>query len=249
MIEIYIFTLGLVFASFLGALMYRLEMKMTLSSMLFSRSHCDNCNRDLAWYELIPFFSWFIAKGQCRSCGAKIEIFYPLSELFLGIGFLVLYNYFHLNLWYYIFLMLLYSLSYYDYVSKSIPRWLTHLTLIAGLLFFIFNFNYQRIVTLEYFLGVTVVLYIINYFKKSFGFGDILLLAFFALILNPIPYIVFLLLTLYLSATWGAGLILLNRKNINAYIPLVPFMTVAFVLTPIFESHFLNFIFMLLGKV
>lgn len=241
------FVLGLVSASFLGALMYRLEVKMKIKDLLFSRSHCDNCNRELAWYELIPIFSWIFSLGRCRTCGEKISVFYPLSELFLGIGFVLIYKYYYLNFWPYLFLSLLFSLSYYDFISKSIPKWLTHITLIFGFIFFIFNFSTLKLISLEYFLILTLFILILNKIRKSFGFGDILIFAFFALILNPIPYLIFLLTTLYLSALGGIVLIFLNKKNIKAYIPLVPFMTVAYVMAPFLEPFYLKIFYLLLN--
>lgn len=43
-----------------------------LRASLGGRSRCDACQRNLAWYELVPFFSFIALRGRCRTCGARI---------------------------------------------------------------------------------------------------------------------------------------------------------------------------------
>ena len=47
--------------------------------------HCMNCGYKLAWYDLIPIFSWIFLRGRCRKCGEKISVQYPLIELANGL--------------------------------------------------------------------------------------------------------------------------------------------------------------------
>ena len=35
------------------------------------RSRCDGCARQLGWAETVPFVGYAVAKGACRSCGAR----------------------------------------------------------------------------------------------------------------------------------------------------------------------------------
>jgi prepilin signal peptidase PulO-like enzyme (type II secretory pathway) len=38
------------------------------------RSHCDNCERLLSWYELIPIVSYPALRGRCRTCHARVSL-------------------------------------------------------------------------------------------------------------------------------------------------------------------------------
>lgn len=62
--------LGAVLGSFLAwfgrALMDRRAFK--------ARSACDACRRTLAWWELIPIFSYIGLGGRCRACGTSIML-------------------------------------------------------------------------------------------------------------------------------------------------------------------------------
>jgi prepilin signal peptidase PulO-like enzyme (type II secretory pathway) len=46
-----------------------------------SRSHCDYCKKTLAWYDLVPVFSWLSTLGRCRYCHKKLAASYPIIEL------------------------------------------------------------------------------------------------------------------------------------------------------------------------
>lgn len=64
--------------SFIGVLIDRLPNNKPIA---LGRSQCDSCNKTLAARDLIPFVSWFAARGACRYCGAKLSWFYPAIEL------------------------------------------------------------------------------------------------------------------------------------------------------------------------
>lgn len=66
----YFAIVGAVLGSFLAwlgrALMDRRAFK--------ARSACDACRRTLAWWELIPIFSYIGLGGRCRACGTTIML-------------------------------------------------------------------------------------------------------------------------------------------------------------------------------
>lgn len=39
---------------------------------LHGRSRCDACRRQLRWYELVPFASYALQGGRCRTCRSPI---------------------------------------------------------------------------------------------------------------------------------------------------------------------------------
>ncbi|MCC7290054.1 prepilin peptidase [bacterium] len=242
MIYIYIFLLGTVFASFLNASVYRFGKKGNWKNKLISRSHCEHCKHELEWYELIPIISWVVLKGRCSKCKKSIDFIHPLSELFLGIAFLLIFLSYGLSLWHYVFLTILYCLSISDLKTQRISANLTHILLVLGVIFFILNYNAIAWLSIGYFILVATGITILNHFKKSFGFGDLLLLLFFALIFNPINYLTFLLLTLYIAAIFSLVLVSINRGTLKSYIPLLPFMLLAFLLARFINLNSLLFL-------
>lgn len=69
---------GLAIGSFLNVLIYRIPQKQ---EFVKTPSHCMQCNHRLAWYDLVPLFSWLFLKGKCRYCKSPISKQYPLVEL------------------------------------------------------------------------------------------------------------------------------------------------------------------------
>ena len=87
----FLFILGLIVGSFLNVVSLRYSPEKGLFNFhnLSGRSRCLHCGKTLRWHELIPVFSFLIQKGQCRSCGAKLNWQYPLVELASGFVFLL----------------------------------------------------------------------------------------------------------------------------------------------------------------
>lgn len=77
--------LGLLVGSILGSLTFCLATRSTTTASFWGRSYCDYCKKTLAWYDLIPIFSYLFSFGRCRYCKAKLSIIYPLVEIFMGI--------------------------------------------------------------------------------------------------------------------------------------------------------------------
>lgn len=44
-------------------------------------SHCPACQATLRAVDLVPIFSWWMRRGKCGYCGARIGLRYPLIEL------------------------------------------------------------------------------------------------------------------------------------------------------------------------
>lgn len=79
-----IFILGAIAGSYLNSWMWRVhEGKWTFGG----RSQCIHCARQLAWYENIPFVSYILLRGKCRTCKGKIPPGYFWVELLTGIFF------------------------------------------------------------------------------------------------------------------------------------------------------------------
>ena len=69
---------GAIFGSFLNVCILRLPAQLSVVS---PPSRCPKCGYALKWYDNIPMVSWFLLKGRCRWCDARVSIQYPLVEL------------------------------------------------------------------------------------------------------------------------------------------------------------------------
>ena len=85
-----IFILGLIIGSFLNVVIFRLESG---EKIVNDRSKCLRCKHVLAWYDLIPVFSFIFLKGSCRYCKKKISWQYPTVEIATGILFVLIFNF------------------------------------------------------------------------------------------------------------------------------------------------------------
>src|SRR3989338_1077055 len=83
MFYILVFFIGIEIGSFLNVLIDRLPQEETI----MGRSHCDHCKKDLAWSDLLPILSYVYLGAQCRYCGKKLSLFYPLVEVLTGVMF------------------------------------------------------------------------------------------------------------------------------------------------------------------
>lgn len=92
-----IFLIGIVIGSFLNVCIYRIPKKETI---VYGRSHCMTCNKEIKWYDLIPVFSYLFLRGRCRYCKEKISLQYPCVELITGIIYLALYFCMGLNIFF-----------------------------------------------------------------------------------------------------------------------------------------------------
>src|SRR5690606_17176879 len=124
--------------------------------------------------------------------------------------------------------------------SNSVPQFFVHAALIFGLLdlavSYGMNHSYQVFYPLMIALALGLGMYIINRFKTSFGLGDILLILFVSTMLSMNQFLVFLIMTLLYSAFCSIVLVAKDRTWMSKYIPMVPFMYLAFVTALLFTS-------------
>ena len=85
------FVIGTCIGSFLNVIIYRFPNDL---SIIKPRSFCPSCNTQLTWRENIPFISWFIQGGKCKTCKTTISFRYPLIELLTGFLFIIFLNIF-----------------------------------------------------------------------------------------------------------------------------------------------------------
>ena len=68
---------GLALGSFLNVCVARWPSGQ---SVVRPRSACPACSATVRWYDQIPVASWFLLRGRCRGCAARVSLCYPLVE-------------------------------------------------------------------------------------------------------------------------------------------------------------------------
>lgn len=88
MITVWLFVLGLIFGSFINALVWRVKNN---KDWVKERSICVHCKHELQARYLIPVISWLWLRGKCAYCKKPISWHYPAIELFTGFVFALSY--------------------------------------------------------------------------------------------------------------------------------------------------------------
>lgn len=92
--QILVFIFGSIIGSFLNVCIHRLPLE---ESIVKPGSHCCRCNKQIFWYDNIPFLSYLFLGGKCRFCKEKISSRYFLVELITAVMFLVFFRLYGLN--------------------------------------------------------------------------------------------------------------------------------------------------------
>ncbi len=245
--EIFLFIIGLVLASFLNALAYRVRSSEGIDNIWTSPSHCESCKKRLRWYDLVPVLSYLYTKGRCSRCGAKVYWYYPLSELFLAISFTLFYAYSAPPLSYLI-LVYLFFLSYWDVKDKSIPKSIVDYAFYISAIYALINMFINYNLLLVYALVFVALLYslsiVVNMGKEKIGIGDVIVFATIILAMGIKVGAISILATILISGVYAIYLVLKDKRNRKRYIPLVPFITlgyaVAILATDVIMAYFAN---------
>ncbi len=84
-----VFLFGIAVGSFLNVVILRTKHQQ---SFIAGRSHCPHCNAPLAWWEMIPVFSYLVQRGRCRHCQRRLSWQYLLVELLSGFGWVAVWQ-------------------------------------------------------------------------------------------------------------------------------------------------------------
>lgn len=240
-----IFFLGASLASFLNASIYRIEKKYKYPDIIKSKSHCENCKKELSWVELIPIIGYLIIKGKCKNCQDRINIYYPISEFVLGTIFLLFFLY-NITWYFWIIILFLFVFSSYDIKYKGIPKDVVHIFLLVCTLlylFFVLDITYLYLP-----LGFTLFLILLNLIKKSFGMGDILVLLGLGVLISYEQYIVMFWGGIIIALLYTPYLLFKGVKNIRKVkVPMIPFFSLSFIISLVWGYEIFNNLLKFLG--
>lgn len=246
---VFLTILGLTFGSFVNAAVWRIHQRRA-RTLLNDRSECIHCHHKLAWFDLIPVFSWIALRGRCRYCNKPIEDT-PLPEIgvaaFFLVSFLVWPEPFTTSVgvadfvFWLVYGVLLAILFVYDLRYMLLPNRITFLLIglaVLQLLVHIVLAPGQAIDLLENAVfgvasiaGIYLVLYVISR-GRWVGFGDAKLCVFIGIVLADwkLGLLTFLAANVLGSLAILPGL-LTGRLGRASRVPFGPFLILGFVLS------------------
>jgi prepilin signal peptidase PulO-like enzyme (type II secretory pathway) len=81
LVDGYLVLVGLMIGSFINLAADRMPRG---ESILWPRSHCRACGRQLNAVDLLPVLGYVLRRGRCASCGTAIGISAPIVEAVAG---------------------------------------------------------------------------------------------------------------------------------------------------------------------
>ena len=231
--NLFAFVFGAAVGSFLNVCILRLPERI---SIIRPGSRCPHCEKKIRFYDNIPLISFFLLRGKCRNCGAKISWQYPLVELISALLCLVMFLKYGPTfkfLIFYLFTAVLIIITFIDLEHQIIPDVLT----LPGIpLFFLLAVFVVKISWLEALIGFLIgggILWSIAFFyefiakREGMGGGDIKLLAMIGGFLGWKSLIFILLFSSLFGAVIGISAMVVKGKDTKYAIPFGPFLSAA----------------------
>ncbi len=217
------------------------------------RSYCDNCQRQLKWWENIPIFSYLFLGGRCHTCHSPIPWEYPVVELATGIIYsFIIYHFKFSNLLlttcYLLLATLLILVFLFDFHYQIIPDWSVLSLIIISLLI---NFNeYHLQGEISRHLGGDILiglggslffllLHLITR-GKGMGLGDVKFAFFMGFFLGWPKILAAFYIAFLTGAVVGVILILMKRKKFGQHLAFGPFLVLATIVVWFFGGQLIN---------
>lgn len=238
---LFVFLTGLSIGSFLNVVIFRLDKK---GGLLMGRSECPQCLKQIKWSDLIPVLSYVILAGKCRGCKNKISIIYPLVELLTAFSLLLFYvvnrpvigvGYFY----YSIIIVFFIALILFDYLYFLIPDKIVLPLIIISILFNYF-FRRPEFITLllsALILGGIFAIIHLSSHGAWVGLGDAKLLFLIGLVLGYPLGLWAMIISVWVAALVGIGLIMFGRANRKTALPFGSFLAGTSIIIIIFQNE------------
>lgn len=224
---IFTFYLGAIFGSFISLVQYR---KLKCESIIYPRSHCESCGKNLKLYELFPIFSYIFLKGRCKNCGEKIGVESLIIEISSGLLSLLAFRYSFTIESILIFLSLIIGLLISIIDLKTMEIYQSHLLILLGL-GIIYRLIYIGF-SWKYFLEIIVfsLIYwlIFKISKENIGDGDYYFYIGLSLFLIDQVFVPYIFISIWIGALVGI-IILIKDKNFGRHMPFAIFIFISYI--------------------
>jgi leader peptidase (prepilin peptidase) / N-methyltransferase len=264
--KILVFVFGSIVGSFLNTCIYRMPLG---ESVVWPRSHCPKCKKQIRGIDNIPFLSYLFLGGKCRFCKQRISARYFIVEFLTAIMFLMLFNRFGLSYGFFFYIVLICSLivaTFIDMRHRIIPDEISVGIMVVGFILSVikgasfsplaFSWRPGFVSLLGIIVGGGVIyltgfLFDLAYFKilkkppvqgetESMGGGDVKLLAMIGAFLGWEKALLSLLVAVFSGAIIGLINLLIKKDHT---IPFGPFLSLGALLTIFWADKILRLIF------
>jgi prepilin signal peptidase PulO-like enzyme (type II secretory pathway) len=233
------FFIGAAIGSFTLVVVNRLH----IAPIINGRSKCFSCGKKLTWKELVPVISFFIQKGKCTSCNARIGVDHVAVEIVYGLLFTLFYILFlegkgitpTTALWtvYYSTVFVVSGvLVLYDMRHKVVPeRFLFAFIGLSAIMMFVRLLStgniYELITPFVISLPTLAVYYLTK--KRGIGLGDVILFSGIGMFLGTESALAAVIISVWSAAIVGVSLQMFNSKeyHMKYALPFVPFMIIS----------------------
>ncbi len=247
---------GLLLGSFLNVCIYRIPRDL---SIVFPRSFCVECGKQIFWYDNVPLLSYAVLHGRCRFCRMPIGIRYPIVELTtagLFVGVAIQYGSSLAALKWGLFEAILIVLFWTDIEERILPDELTLGGILAGVIWAAFVPVYggfadlfvpearaiwrsflnagAALIVLVAPIWLLAILYARLRKREGLGLGDVKLLALLAVFLGLERGVLAVLIGALAGSVIGGGYIWLKQKKAATYeLPFGSFLCAGAAIVPL----------------
>ena len=244
-----------IFGSIMGSFYHVIATRLSKGkSIITPASHCEKCNHQLKWYELIPIISYIIQGGKCRHCKEKLPLSYLLMEICTGILFAVCYHVFGFTL------ELISSIIFVSSLIIIIISDIEYMIILDEVLIFaVFGIIIIDIVDVGLYetslrvlagLGSFATMYLVKkvgdimFKQESLGGGDIKLMFLIGLVIGYPMAICNIFFATFIAFPIALSLLIFKKDNI---IPFGPFLSMSGIILYIWGLTFSDIITFLIS--
>lgn len=244
-----------IFGSIMGSFYHVIATRLSKGkSIITPASHCEKCNHQLKWYELIPIISYIIQGGKCRHCKEKLPLSYLLMEICTGILFAVCYHVFGFTL------ELISSIIFVSSLIIIIISDIEYMIILDEVLIFaIFGIIIIDIIDVGLYetslrvlagLGSFATMYLVKkvgdimFKQESLGGGDIKLMFLIGLVIGYPMAICNIFFATFIAFPIALFLLIFKKDNI---IPFGPFLSMSGIILYIWGLTFSDIIIFLIS--
>jgi len=243
---IFLFIFGTAIGSFIKVIADRLPNNEPITG----RSHCDLCKKQIADSDLIPVLSYILLRGKCRFCHKKLSLLYPVIEIITGIMFVLTWNYVpagdYLHRIIYLGIVsVLIVIFFSDLKYQIIPDSVQLALFVLCLIFIGDNItlrSFADAVIAALIVAAPILLLFLGTRGRGMGFGDVKLAFNIGLLLGLESGLIALYIAFISGAIFGAGLLLLGRKQLKSKIAFGPFLVIGIILMIFFKNQALDIV-------
>ncbi|MEK7100519.1 MAG: prepilin peptidase [Patescibacteria group bacterium] len=228
--------LGAMLASFVGVIAERVH---TGSSWGNDRSRCDACSVTLMPRDLIPVFSWLVARGRCRSCGSKIPVRHVVIEGLVALAFFSAFVIHGLSAQLFVLfaaLLVLLFVVLYDMRHTIVPMRPVVAFIVLALVYRAVLFTDTLSVGLALMVaGVAASVFLAFHLfsrGRAMGLGDTPVVLGLSLLTGPAFVVPGILFSFWIGALYGIVVLASTRPGhrMGIEVPFVPFLALGFLL-------------------